>query len=175
LQTDNNGDVWIGTNKGLNQYSKKNKLFYSFTERSGFTGIEVKNNALYFDKLGNLWCGTVNGLFKYSPSLERKNELEPLTQITNMRINLKERELVQGLKLNYTEKSIFFEYHSICLTDADKVKYQVMLEGAENTWQPATTQTFKTYSPLPPGRYTFNVKACNNRGIWNEQPATYSF
>jgi ligand-binding sensor domain-containing protein/serine phosphatase RsbU (regulator of sigma subunit) len=175
LQTDKQGNLWIGTNKGLNQYSPKTDKFYSYTERSGFTGIEVKDNGLYFDGNGNLWCGTVNGLFRYDPSKERINELEPLTHITNLKVNLKDREMVDGLKLNYTEKSVYFEYHSICLTDADKVKFQIMLEGVDNDWLAPTRQTYITYSTLPHGKYTFKVKACNNRGIWNKTPSTYSF
>ncbi len=175
MVTDKSDNIWIGTNKGLNEFSAENKVFYSYTERSGFTGIEVKNNALYFDDMGNLWCGTVNGLFKYSPDKDRKNMLEPLTHITNMKINLKDRDMTPNLKLSYTEKNILFEYHSICLTDADKVLYQVMLEGADEGWLPPTTQTFKNYSPLPPGKYTFKVRACNNRGVWNHNPVTYSF
>jgi serine phosphatase RsbU (regulator of sigma subunit) len=50
-----------------------------------------------------------------------------------------------------------------------------MLEGADEDWRPLTQQTFATYSPLPPGRYTFKVKASNNNGIWNSNPVTYSF
>ena len=28
---------------------------------------------------------------------------------------------------------------------------------------------------MPPGKYTFKVKSCNNEGIWNIEPATFSF
>lgn len=175
MRTDQQGNMWIGTNKGLNKFDAKTQTFYGYTERSGFTGIEVKNNALFNDKNGNLWCGTVNGLIKFSPEMEKINTLEPLTHITNMKVNLKDREMVKGLKLSYTEKNIYFEYHSICLTDAEKVRYKVKLDGADDDWLPATSQTYKTYSPLPPGRYTFKVIACNNRGIWNKEPVLYSF
>ncbi|MBI9068139.1 MAG: SpoIIE family protein phosphatase [Salinivirgaceae bacterium] len=175
LQTDLEGNIWIGTNKGLNKYDPKQQSFYAYSERSGFTGIEVKNNALFIGRNGNLWCGTVNGLFKFSPDKERINTLEPLTHITNMKVNLKDHPMTKGLRLSYIEKSIYFEFHSICLTDAEKVRYKYILVGGDNDWQPATTQTYKTYSPLPPGKYTFKVKACNNRGIWNEEPISYSF
>ncbi|MFA6403291.1 MAG: two-component regulator propeller domain-containing protein [Salinivirgaceae bacterium] len=175
LITDEKGNVWIGSNKGLNRFNRENGSFYSFTQRSGFTGIEVKNNALFIDQTGNLWCGTVNGLFRFSPDKERFNQLEPLTHITNMKVNLKDREMIQGMKLKYEEKSIYFEFHSICLTDAEKVKYKVMLEGADDDWLPESTLTYKTYSPLPPGHYTFKLIACNNQGIWNKEPISFSF
>ena len=150
-------------------------VFYAYTQRSGFTGIEVKNQALFCDENSNIWCGTVNGLFKFSPAKEKINALEPLTSITQMKVNLKERAMTPGLKLKYTDKNIYFEYHSICITDGEKVRYKVMLVGADNDWQPATFQTYKNYSPLPPGHYTFKVIACNDRGIWNSKPVEYSF
>lgn len=175
LQTDSFGNVWIGTNKGLNKYDPDSKTFYSYTERSGFTGIEVKNNALFWDKSNKLWCGTVNGLFRYAPDKEPVNNLEPLTHLTKMKVNLKDQPMEHGLRLKYTQKNIYFEFHSICLTDAEKVRYKYMLVGADNDWQPSTAQTYKTYSPLPPGKYTFKLIACNNRGIWNKTPISYSF
>ncbi|OFX41184.1 MAG: hypothetical protein A2W95_06030 [Bacteroidetes bacterium GWA2_40_14] len=175
LITDHSGNIWIGTNKGLNKFEAKTQTFYSYTQRSGFTGIEVKNNAFFIDRNGNLWCGTVNGLFKFTPSKERINLLEPLTHITNIKVNLKDRPMEPGMKLKYNEKSIYFEYHSICLTDAEKVKYKVMLEGADEDWLPANMLTNKTYSPLPPGKYTFKLIACNNTGIWNQDPITFPF
>jgi serine phosphatase RsbU (regulator of sigma subunit) len=61
------------------------------------------------------------------------------------------------------------------LTNPDQVYYQVMLEGADEDWRPLTQATFATYSPLPPGKYTFKVKASNNNDIWNTTPVTFSF
>ncbi len=175
LSTDNEGNIWIGTNKGLNKFDITDEKFYSYNEKSGFTGIEVKNQAMFTDFTGNIYCGTVNGLFKFNPRLERANNLEPLTQITNFKVNLKDRPLTKNIKLNYTEKNIYLEYHGICLSNAEKVQYQVMLEGIDIDWLPATSQTYKNYSPLPPGKYVFKVKACNNRGIWNKVPIEFPF
>lgn len=175
LNIDDQDNLWIGSNKGLNKYDKKENKFYSYTERIGFTGIEVKNNASFKDSKGNMWFGTVKGVFKFNPEKEMINNLEPLTHFKRLRVNLKERDIIQNLRLNYREKSILIDYNSICLTDPDRVAYQVMLEGADDDWQPITTQTFKNYSPLPPGKYTFKVKARNNTGIWNAEPIAYRF
>ena len=40
---------------------------------------------------------------------------------------------------------------------------------------PVTQETSVTYFSIPPGNYTFSVKACNNDGLWNTFPATFSF
>ena len=175
LNMDGKGNIWIGTNKGLNKYDVHHNRFYSFSEKMGYIGIESKHNATYKDDEGNLWFGTIKGVVKLNIKDEKVNSLEPITQISQLRVNLEERPMSDNLELNYKEKSIIFNYSSICLTDPNQVFYKVMLEGLEEDWRPVTQQTFVTYSPLPPGKYTFKVIACNNNGIWNSEPITYSF
>ncbi|MFC2086475.1 two-component regulator propeller domain-containing protein [Bacteroidota bacterium] len=167
--------IWIGTNKGLNRLILEDNRILSYTEKSGFTGIEVKDNASFVDADRNIWFGSVQGIFKYIHENDRINELEPLTHITKMSVNHDDRVMLPGMVLNYPEKAVIFNYNSICLSDPDKVQFQVMLEGADNDWQPPTKQTFANYTPLPAGSYVFKVRASNNNGIWNEEPITFEF
>jgi ligand-binding sensor domain-containing protein/serine phosphatase RsbU (regulator of sigma subunit) len=175
LNIDNDGNVWIGTNKGLNKFNIESNKFYSYSQKMGYIGIESKNNATYKDKDGSLWFGTIKGVVKLNANKDHDNKLEPLTKITRFRVNLEDKPLVEATELNYREKSVIFDYGSICLTDPSQVYYQVMLEGADEDWRPLTQQTVETYSPLPPGKYTFKVKASNNNGVWNSEPETFSF
>lgn len=175
LNIDEKGAIWIGSNKGLNKYNTKTKEFRSYSEKMGFVGIETKHNATYKDEEGNLWFGTIKGAIKLKIDKQTKNLLEPITHIYKMRVNLEERDMVENLKLSYTEKSIVFDYGSICLTNPKNVYYKVMLEGLDKDWSPPTQQTYASYSPLPPGNYTFKVIASNNDGVWNKTPKTYSF
>jgi ligand-binding sensor domain-containing protein/serine phosphatase RsbU (regulator of sigma subunit) len=175
LSLGNDGSIYIGTNVGLNRYFPDTKRVFSYTERNGFTGIETKPNAAYRSSEGDLWFGTANGATHLNPSKTPTRSLEPLTHILGMRVNYETREMTPGLKLNYNEKSVLFDYYSICLTNPDVVRYKVKLDGADEDWRPVTDQTTAIYSALPPGKYTFNVIASNNQGIWNSKPVTYHF
>ncbi len=175
LNIDEEDNIWIGTNKGLNKYDVKANKFYSYSEKMGYVGKESKPNATFKASNGNLWFGTIAGAVKFNHQQESINLLEPLTQLSGMQINLEDREMLNNLELSYKEKSIVFNYSSICLTNPDEVYYKVMLEGLDIDWSPATHQTFASYSPLPPGKYTFKLKARNNNGVWNSSPVTYSF
>ena len=175
LNIDDDGNIWIGTNKGLNKFDAQTEQFYSYSQKMGFIGIESKNNATYKDKNGDLWFGTIKGVVKLNTASIKENVLEPITKITRFRVNLEDRPLKEGVQLNHREKSVIFDYSSICLTNPDEVYYQVMLEGADEAWRPLTQQNFVTYSPLPPGKYTFKVKASNNNGVWNTFPQAFSF
>ncbi|UCG27085.1 MAG: SpoIIE family protein phosphatase, partial [Bacteroidales bacterium] len=148
---------------------------YTFTRRNGFVGIETKDHASFLDSEGNMWFGTADGVTRYNPELLKKKVSEPLTHIKGMQVNYVDREMVPNMKLNHTEKSIIFDYYSICLTNPDAVKYQVKLEGAEEEWRPVNRQTRAIYSALSPNKYTFLVRAQNDAGVWNEDPISFHF
>lgn len=50
-----------------------------------------------------------------------------------------------------------------------------MLEGADADWSPDRKETSVTFSGLSSGTYTFKVIAAGANGVWNKQPATFSF
>ena len=174
INSDKNGNLFVGTNMGINIIDSNTSGIKSFQQKEGFIGIEVKPGAIYRDK-DNIWVGTAIGMTKIIPQLLKVNDLPPITKITRLRINLEDRPLIDDVSLNYKEKSILIDYKAICITDASKVEYKVRLLGAETEWQPVTKQTYSNFPSLLPGSYTFEVIAKNNSGIWNKEPQRYSF
>jgi len=174
LNVDDNNDIYIGTSRGLNKIDTKGNI-RTYTEKSGFTGIEAKENATYKDNKGNLWFGTVKGVTRYQPTLDICFQPEPLTHIAGMQVNRENRIMIPDQIFSYLENDFTFDYNSICLNNPDAVKYQIMLEPADKDWRPVTERTVETYSSLAPGKYTFKVKAKNSAGIWNSEPVTYTF
>jgi len=174
VNVDRFNNIYVGTNKGLNIYYRETERFYSFTARSGFVGIETKPNASYADRDGNLWFGTVKGLTRFCPANEIPASGEPAIHITGMQVNHKPVSLKKGLTLSHRQNSIIFEYGSITL-NPDEVRYQIMLEGIDPEWRHPSRQTDANYPALPHGRYTFLVKAKNSAGVWNQEPASFSF
>jgi ligand-binding sensor domain-containing protein len=174
-------NLWIGTNQGLSKfdvagYSRSgNKNIITLGKEEGFTGVESNSNGNFLDDKGDMWFGTVNGLIKYSPANFRNNPAYAKTSITGMKLFYKDTLLAPGTELEYFENNISFDYVGICLTNPSKVRYRFMLSGAESEWSPQTADRVARYSNLPPGTYTFKVRSCNNEGLWNDEPATFSF
>ena len=190
---DKNGNIWAGTNKGLNKIvindtKSGNFSISAYSKLEGFIGVECNQKAIYNDSKNNLWIGTANGLTKYNSKWDKSNSIEAYTQITDIRmffneINWREYSdtlsnwynLPENLGLDYNKNHLTFHFIGISLKIPEKVKYQYMLEGADNDWSPPVKETFATYPNISPGEYTFKVKACNDEGIWNKTPATFSF
>ncbi len=80
-----------------------------------------------------------------------------------------------GLNLPHNNNHISFSFDGLSYTVPEKVRFRWKLEPVENNYLPATSLNKAVYSSLSPGDYTFYVKACNNSGIWNDEPATFSF
>ncbi|MBN2520043.1 MAG: hypothetical protein JXB17_06040, partial [Bacteroidales bacterium] len=175
IDIDNNSNIYIGTNLGLNKIDHKNNKLYSFTKKNGFIGIEAKQNASFKDNEGKMWFGTVDGVMRYDPDLMQKPFVEPKIYLKTFKVNLQDRAIISGTKLKHNEKPIYLEYSSVCLSNPDAVKYQIMLKGVDNDYQSPTNQTSVIYRILPPGNYVLYIKAKNHLGIWNSEPLAFEF
>ena len=174
LQPDNEGNLFIGTNLGLNRYEGSTGRVSSFTEKNGFTGIETRPSASFADSRGDLWFGTANGAIRLTPSKIPPVATEPATHIWRTMVNYETFPMYDGIRLLHTQNRIIFDFLSICLVNPAAVRYQFMLEGADDDWI-TTDQNRAMYSSLSPGRYVFKVRASNNYGYWNNEPVTLSF
>ncbi len=57
------------------------------------------------------------------------------------------------------------------LTEPGKVRFQWKLSGLEDNWVDGGHRRSVSYGFVPPGSYRFQVRACNNDGVWNESGA----
>jgi ligand-binding sensor domain-containing protein len=174
LEPQGDNFLYIGTNFGLNRLNLLDGSIASFTKRNGYTGIESSPNSSVTDSKGNLWFGTANGVTCLNPSLMPPTDIKPVVHIGSMQVNYVPRAMESGMKLNFKDKNILFNYYSVSLVDPDAVKFKVMMKGFDNDWSLSTSETMKNY-PLLPGHYTFRVKASNSYGYWNDEPVEYSF
>jgi len=186
------GYLWAGTNKGIdrfniNKFNNTGEIEIKHYGRlEGFTGIEC--NSIFSDSKGNLWFGTVKGITKFDPRKDKINTNQPKTHVIKIHLFFKSFNYLDfcdsisiktglpfNLKLPYNKNHLTFDFVGISLTIPEKVKYQYKLEGMDNAWSPPGKQHIATYSNIPPGKYTIKIKACNNDGIWNKEPTTFSF
>ncbi|MBL7951045.1 MAG: hypothetical protein JNM62_04940 [Flavobacteriales bacterium] len=174
LGRDQSGHVWIGTNKGLNKWRPKMGGFVAFTERAGFTGIEVKPNAVWTTKSGDLWFGTVNGATRVGSEKGAERSVPPLVALRGWKVNLEDRPMDE-IRLDHGDRNVRIAYSSVSLSDPNAVRYMYKLQGLDEDFQPMTQETDAYYPALPPGDYTFQVKAMDRTGVWSDPPTEFAF
>ncbi len=166
--SDNEGHIWIGTTEGLNKWRPKMDNFLSFTQRSGIKGKEAKGNAVCVTRSGDLWLGTNAGATRITVEKGADKSLAPVVAIRSLGVDQMDRPLAAGIELAHSERNIRITFGSVSLSDPDAVRYQYMLSGLDNDWQPITAIGEAYYPALPPGRFTFRVRAVNRAGLWSE-------
>jgi ligand-binding sensor domain-containing protein/serine phosphatase RsbU (regulator of sigma subunit) len=175
LVFDEKFNAYVGTNKGLNIIDINRNHIFTYTRKNGFTGIETNINAGFRDRKGNIWIGTTTGAIKCNSAFIKATMKEPLVQITDFKIKGESAPMEENLRLGSIDNDISFSFISICLTNPDAVRYRILLEGLHDEWQELDEENTVVFNKLQHGRYTFNVIARNDEGIWNSIPARYHF
>ena len=71
--------------------------------------------------------------------------------------------------LNHQQNSLKLEFSSLHLNEPKRNIYKYKLEGYDNDWMYTTgDRNYASYSNLPSGTYSFQVKGTNNDGVWFE-------
>lgn len=191
MKFDPEGRLWVGTEKGIDRLTFDSAYnivsVKSYQKPQGFTGLETTINGSMIDRQGSLWFGTVSGVVKYMPGNDRVNQEPPRTHIKNLKLfyqdtdwhvfsdSVDKNNLPLDLALPHDKNHLTFEFIGICLSNPDQVRYQFMLEGFDKTWSPVVSKNEAVYTSLPPGKYSFKVKASNDDMIWNQEPVSYAF
>jgi signal transduction histidine kinase/ligand-binding sensor domain-containing protein len=128
---------------------------------------------------GRLWFTTSKGLVTLDPKNVRSNPLPPPVVIESLAVD--ERPVVGGaaatlpLRIPPGRHRFEFKYTALSFAAPEKVHFKCRLEGLEAEWEQVGTRRSANYSYIPPGRYSFQVAACNNDGVWNQRGAELAF
>jgi signal transduction histidine kinase/ligand-binding sensor domain-containing protein len=127
---------------------------------------------------GRLWFATAKGLVNVDPASVRTNALPPPVRIETLSID--DQELVlqnvhSPLKVPPGRHRLEFRYTGLSFAVPEKVHFKCRLANFDPDWTDTDTKRLDTYNYIPPGRYTFQVIACNDAGIWNLAGASFSF
>ncbi len=182
------GRIWAGHEKGLNRIDLESEKIRFFGSLEGFTPLETNQGAVALGRDHQLWIGTVAGLAHWDPRYERKHSSPPVTFLRRILLFNKDIDLTDycdsidpvthlpvNLVLPFNKNTITFEYIGIHYTIPQKIRYRYFLKNYDQDWSDPVASNRVTYKKIPPGQYTFMVKAVNAEGVWNEKPYTFSF
>ena len=130
---------------------------------------------------GKLWFSVPDGMSVVDPHQLPYNKLPPLVHIEKVIADRKDyRDNLSGdapsnPRLPPLVRELEIDYTALSLVAPEKVSFRYKLEGWDRDWQDAGTRRQAFYSNLPPRKYTFRVKACNNSGVWNEAGTSLDF
>jgi hypothetical protein len=164
--------VYLSTLKGFQRYDIRNKKFDNFTPAQGAISRRIKDFELVNE---DVWLTTSVGLQCFNFSSIKKNNVKPLLHIDAITINEVRQELKQNISLAYNENRIEILFRALAFRHRGNLRYEYRLFGLDEKW---STQLFENpkvkFSSLPPGDYTFELRAVNENNVASEI-RTWSF
>jgi signal transduction histidine kinase len=129
---------------------------------------------------GRLWFPTISGLVSIDPRQLRPNTNPPPVLVESIWVDGKAQGLEtlrapvpRSIVIPASKESLEIHYTSINLPAPDLGLFQYRLTGHEKDWTTTESQRrYARYSKLPHGHYTFEVRACNEDGVWSDLPTT---
>ena len=173
MQEDNEGNIWISTMNGLSKYDTENGSFSTFYATDGLGGNQFFDRASCKLSDGTLIFGGTHGLTVFNPLETEKQEPIPLL-FEDLKIHNKlilpekggsiESRLTKKpiINLNHNQNGFTISYTALDYSSDEQVSYHYMLEGFDNYWVDANESREAFYANVPPGKYTFKVKATNH-------------
>jgi len=172
----------IGTTSGMAAmdlkafYQKKKTVIKFYNANNGFSGNECSQNGFAEDSKGFVWIPVNDRLIRIDPRyLNFSNvPVEPyIAGISNLKDATWQLRDTSIHVLVHDENSIKFEFSGPYFSNP--VSYSYFLEGYEKKWAEYSYQKEAVYANLPPGKYTFYVKAINGDESDNILLTSYSF
>ena len=169
---DEEGNLWISTNRGLSKFNKLTETFVNYDTKDGVQGNEFNAGAHFKNKKGEMYFGGMNGINVFHPSEITLNKVPPRIVFTGLRVlnDLLDTDLEDGeiIRLKHNENFFSIEFSGLDFTNPPKNLYRYKLENYDNTWIFANAgQRRAEYRKVAPGIYRFIVTGSNNDGVWN--------
>ncbi|MFD2599705.1 two-component regulator propeller domain-containing protein [Sphingobacterium corticis] len=180
FEEDATNNIWISTSRGLVRMNRQRRTVETFDTEVGILDLQFNYNSSFKDSKGFLYFGSTKGLTRFNPevwsSLYRTNLVTPI-YITGIQSH--QRELLIGgtpgnltrsvtytdqITLDHDESTISIDFAALNYVSAQATSYRYRLLGLDSAWTFLRKNGKANFTKIPPGRYTFQVLACDASG-----------
>ena len=186
---DGRGSLWLTYSHGVMRIAKSELAAVAagqattvscetFGSESGLrsTSMTIPNQPTAWRRHdGRLVFGSSSGVAIVDPASIARNTLPPPVQIEEVQVDRTAHAPIADAVYPPGRGDFEFHYTALSFVAPERVRFKYRLVGVDRDWIDAGTRRVAYYTQLPPGPYAFQVKACNNDGVWNETGATTSF
>ncbi|WP_158022006.1 hybrid sensor histidine kinase/response regulator transcription factor [Flammeovirga pacifica] len=182
IQYDEQNNLWITTNKGINQFDLDTYQFRNYSEDDGVLAAPFISTSGKLDN-GTLVFGGLNGLCFFDPKeitevvtlpdfvfgeLKIFNqEIHPSEEVNGKTILQKTLNHTDQIELDYEQNVFSIELTSLHFKNPKNnlIKYRLLPQDTEWVVR-ASDSKEASFNGLPPGKYTFQAAASNSKKEW---------
>ncbi len=175
ILNDRNGFLWLGTNAGLCRFNTTDYSVRNYTPRDGIQNFEFNTNAVAATTDGRFCFGGRTGFNIFSPDSMNVSFPTPQVVITGFKVFGKDVPAHSVSAMPHDQNSVSFDFAVLNYYRSNDNQYAYMMEGADKDWIKCGNRQYTSYNNLPPGEYTFKVRAANYTGMWNKEVSSVTF
>lgn len=177
VAADEKGGAWFTTINGIGNISADGTWKGLYNQQDGLPYSKFQQGIAALPD-GKIAAITENNFICFNPSAIITSYNYPVI-IDNIFVNdtvtVTNDKLNNQQKFNYTENAFTFNFSVLDFISPGAVDYYYVLEGLEKEWVSAGKLHSIRYSKLPPGEYTFRVKAKRENGGFYQQERSFHF
>lgn len=184
LSEDVYGRLWVSTNQGLGCLDRGSGNFRNFTVQDGLQSNQFNAGSFCRTHSGQMLFGGINGITSFTPETLVDNPYTPQPIIDRLQVFNKEvhpndetgilsecMEKTSSITLKSFQNTFSLSFVVPNYIAGRHNTFSYKLDGYDNDWITLDDSRMVSYSNIPAGSYVFYVKAANNDGKWNEEPA----
>ncbi len=184
LAEDRAGSLWLNTPVGTVRFDPARRAWRRYETGPVVLPTDQAFSARLRTRAGRLFFGAQNGYLTFDPGALRDNPYPPAVVLTGLDVG--EQPVRPGadsplrvalpyadtVRLAHDDRLIRFTFAAMQFSDPAKNTYTYRLEGFDDRWHNVSHETWATFTNLPPGRYTFRVRAASADGVWSADAAS---
>lgn len=166
---DDDGNPWASTNKGISKFDLKTNEFRNLSTAEGLQSNEFNDKSEYKTKDGEFIFGGIKGLNIFNPADEEAmfSYYEPTITFESFMVDGEKYKNIDNLQFKYDQNDLKISYF-IPQYRNNNLKFYYKLEGVMDEWT-STSNNQVLFNKLDPGKYTFKIKARNQKGVMGEE------
>jgi ligand-binding sensor domain-containing protein/serine phosphatase RsbU (regulator of sigma subunit) len=175
ITRDDHNNIWLTSYKGLTKIAPDRKSMLTFFTPGHYPAYYFRDFPDEMNRTGDeLLFFHSRGFLTYHP--DSINMHPPPVVITGFSVFGTKQQFdtlvfnKRSIALPFDQNHFSIEFAALDYADPMKNSYIYQLVGVDKGWNTSPAYDRKaSYTTVPPGHYTFKVKASNNHGIWNNE------
>jgi signal transduction histidine kinase/ligand-binding sensor domain-containing protein len=175
---DNNKNLWVSAQSAI--YRINNDVF-RFSRDFGIRDANLVPLSAHKASDGQLIFGHGTGYYSVYPEKISGNPIPPEINLSEFRIAgrpvyegtstaLKEDLMhAKEIQLSHDQDVFSFLFNVVHYSNPETNRALYWLENYDEGWRTAGSERMAYYYGIPPGHYTFHVKAASSEGVWSEK------